>query len=94
MRKICYKVWTNFGDLLENFKSFKENFESFEENFNKNLENFNENLKFFLLSILIFLALKIGVWWGGDVPSVSHGAATVYVTPKFRGARRIIEFCF
>ena len=38
-------------------------------------------MTFFLLSILILLALT-NLCWGGDIPPVSLGAVTVYVTPE------------
>ena len=59
IREKCVKVWTNFGNLVENFRRFcKKILKGFRIIFNKNLEKFNENLKFFLQSILIS-ALKI-----------------------------------
>ena len=48
------KVWTNFGNLIQNFKSCKKIFKVVK----KILIKIWKNLKFFLLSILILSALK------------------------------------
>ena len=86
LRKICYKAWTHFGNLLENFKVFKKILKVVLENFNKNLEKCNKNLKYFLLSILILSALNNLCSVGGrslDSPFLPEPLLYfVYVTPE------------
>ena len=70
------KVWTNFRNLIENFKSILRDFKKIL----MKIWKFKEKMKFFLQSILILSVLTNYV--RGDVPLVSIGAATVYVTPE------------
>ena len=58
------KVWTNFGNLIENFKDFKKNLEKF----NKNLQFLD--LKFIKSSKISNSALKNICVQGGTFPRV------------------------
>ena len=56
-----FKVWRNFGNLIDNFKSFKEIF-------NKNLEKFHEILKFSYYRFSSFVFWKTFLLFPSPLP--------------------------
>ena len=74
------KVWTNFGNLIENFKSSKKNLKVFKKILIK-IRKIKR--KFEIFSTIDFHSLSSKkLCWGGDVPPVRPGAATIYVNPE------------